>query len=236
MMSADTKEDNHVKREAGEVIRDFFNVSKIKRFFRVGSDIFSAAQPFLEKRTPLNAAKSLFFIGKVIVDDLEIWPDDYFGDSWEAPYPEDFNKIILKSLAKKPYKVIRTSDESIAIHIVNLGDDLKLGYVINTKNNFIDRLCVETKYLERSKEAIRKELWKILKDDNIVLRRATRKIDDSTVNLEADNDFIPMPSKEHKSILHILRNALMQMFLDQFYCMGHLEQGNRQWLEQLCPN
>ena len=37
MMSADTKEDNHVKREAGEVIRDFFNVSKIKRFFRVGS-------------------------------------------------------------------------------------------------------------------------------------------------------------------------------------------------------
>jgi len=207
-MSADTKEDNHVKREASEVIRDFFNVAKIKRFFRVGSDIFSAAQPFFEKRTALNAAKSLFFIGKVIVDDLEIWPDDYFGDSWEPPYPEDFNKIILKSLAKKPYKIIRTSDESTVIHIVNLEDDLKLGYVINTKNNFIDRLCVETKYLERSKDVIRKELWRSLKDDNIILRRATRKIDDNSVNLEADDDFIPMPSKRAQEYSAYLKKCI----------------------------
>jgi adenylate kinase family enzyme len=195
MQNSDKKEDNLIKGNASDIVRDFFNVGKIKRAFRVGSDIFSAAHPFIEKPTTLNAVKSLFFIGKVIVDDMEVWPDDYFGDEWEPPYPEDFNKIILKAVSKKPYKVIKTSDESLSVHMVQLDGNVRLGYVINTKNDYIDKLFVETKHLERARRIIKNDLWALLKDDNIVLRRAGKHKNEDGVSLEADDDFISMPSK-----------------------------------------
>ena len=99
-----------IERSPGEVVRDFFNLGKVKRMVRLGSDVFGAATSYIEKPTPLNAARAVFMVGKIIVDDLEVWPEDYFDDSWESPWPEDFTRIILKALKGKPVQVIKAEN------------------------------------------------------------------------------------------------------------------------------
>lgn len=197
-MSKKTRSDeNLMSRSAGDAVRDFFNVGKVKKLFRMGTEIFSATVPFIEKQTPLNAAKAAFMIGKIVVDDLEVWPDDYFNEDWDNPYPLEFNKTILRALANKPYKVIRTSDESIVIYMVHF-EDVRFGYVINTKTGFVDRIYVEVEKLERARELVKAELWKLMKGENIVLRhvrRTTTNADAETINLEIDDAFNPMPSR-----------------------------------------
>lgn len=199
-----------IKSSPLEKVRDFFNVGKIKRMFRLGTEIFSAAQPFIEKQTPINAVKSAVMIGKVIVDDLEIWPDEYFNDGWESPYPIDFNKIILAALSGKPYQIIRTSDESLVIHMVSLTPDIKVGYVINTRSNFVDRICVQMEHLEEAKRIIKQELWSMLKNDNVVLRRVERKgdYDNCSVDFEIDDAFNPMPSKKASEYSSYLKKCI----------------------------
>lgn len=199
-----------IKSSPLEKVRDFFNVGKIKRMFRLGTEIFNAAQPFIEKQTPINAVKSAVMIGKVIVDDLEIWPDEYFNDGWESPYPIDFNKIILAALSGKPYQIIRTSDESLVIHMVSLTPDIKVGYVINTRSNFVDRICVQMEHLEEAKRIIKQELWSMLKNDNVVLRRVERKgdYDNCSVDFEIDDAFNPMPSKKASEYSSYLKKCI----------------------------
>lgn len=198
-MRKHSKDDEpRMQRSAADFMRDFFNVGKVKRVFRMGTDLVGAVSPFIEKRTPLSAAQAAFNIGKIIVDDLEMWPDDYFDESWEVPYPVDFNKIVLGALANKPYKVLRTSDESTVIHIVQL-EDVKFGYTLNMKTSFIEKLYVEADKLDRARDLIKSELWKNMKDDNIVLRHVRRPrandYDSNSVSLEVDDAFRPMPSK-----------------------------------------
>ena len=149
-MTKNAKGTSQVARDPVTAVRDFFNVAKVKRVFRLGADIFAAAHPFIEKQTPLNAVKSAFMIGKVIVDDFEIWPEDYFAINWEAPYPSEFNKLILDALAGNPYTVSRTSDEALVVHTIRI-DDVKFGYVLNTKTEFVDKIYVESDKIDAAK-------------------------------------------------------------------------------------
>lgn len=194
-----------------EAVRDFFNIGKVRRIFKVGADVFSAAAPFIEKPTPLNGAKAAFFIGKIIADDLEVWPEDFFDDGWDAPYPEDFTRIILRALKGKPYKVIKTSDESILIHMVYI-DGVKFGYIHNTKMDYVERIFVPNSDVEKAKEIVKAELWRQLKDDNIVLRQQksqnTSYERTFSISLEADDAFRPMPSKRAEEYSKYLRKCI----------------------------
>jgi hypothetical protein len=202
--------ENRITRSAEDVVRDFFNVGKVKRMFRVGSELVSAVAPFIESRTPLNAARAAFHVGKVIVDDLEVWPDDYFNESWDCPYPQDFNRIIMGALANKPYKIIRTSDETVTIYMVHL-EDVRVGYILNVKTGLVDRIYVESDKIDRTKELIKQELWKTMKDDNIVLRyiRNNKRADyEGSVALEVDDAFKPMPSARANEYSQYLRTCI----------------------------
>lgn len=210
-MSKSLKKDpNLLERSPSDMVRDFFNVGKVKHLFRVGSEIFSAAVPAFENPTSLNVAKSLFMVGKVIVDDMEVWPEDYFDERWESPYPFDFNKIILNALANKPYKIIRTSDESTIIHMVHV-EDIRFGYVLNTRTNAVDKIYVEIEKIEAAKNYIKNELWQLMKDDNIVLRhvrRPSNSYDSSSISLDVDDAFHPMPSKRAKEYSSYLKKCV----------------------------
>lgn len=201
--------ENRIGRTGTDYVRDFFNVGKVKRIFRTGSEIFSAIQPLSENRTPLAVLKAAFIVGKVIVDDLEIWPDEYFDDAWDAPYPADFNRTIINALSNKPFKVIRTSDESSVIHMVYV-EDVRFGYVINNKTGYVDRVYVEVDKMDRAKELIKAELWRLMKDDNIVLRhvRNRKNRDDDVVSLDADDAFRPMPSKRASEYAVYLKKCI----------------------------
>ena len=188
-----SNEDNMIASSVSDNIRDFFNVGKIKKMFRMGSEIFNALSPFIEKQTPINALKSAFLVGKVIVDDLEIWPDDYF-ENWEMPYTGDFSKMIRAALIGNPYSVIRTSEDSIVIHIVHL-EGVKFGYVLNTRTDHVGAVYVEPDSTKKAKEILKRELWKLLKNDNIVLRKSkTSGSKEDVVLLETDDAFLPLPS------------------------------------------
>lgn len=208
-MSNEAKEDKRIQNTPIELLRDVFNIGKVKRVFRLGTELVNAASPFLEKRTPLSALHAALSIGKVIVDDMEIWPDDFFNENWECPYPRDFNKIILGALANKPYKVIRTSEESVVIYMVTL-EDVRVGYIINTKNDMVDKIYIEVDKVARAKELIKTELWKILKDDNIVLRHVRRGGDyeNGNVTLDVDDAFRPMPSKRAEEYSVYLKKCI----------------------------
>jgi len=192
-----------------EELRDFFNVGKVKRLFRVGAEVFSAIAPFAEKPTVLNGAKAAFLVGKVLVDDLEVWPDDYFDSSWETPYPHDFNPLILRALEGKPYKVIKTSDETTVIHMVTLGG-VRFGYVINLKTKFVERIYVQGDEVPAAKELVKRELWRAMKDNNIVLRRPRKpnERDERGVSLEIDDAFRPMPSRRAQEYAQYLKKCV----------------------------
>ena len=187
-----------IERSPGEVVRDFFNLGKVKRMVRLGSDVFGAATSYIEKPTPLNAARAVFMVGKIIVDDLEVWPEDYFDDSWESPWPEDFTRIILKALKGKPVQVIKTSDEAMLIHVHHF-KGLKFGYVANKRNEYVPEVFVQVDALEEAKVVIKEELWRLMKNDNIVLRQVKVKSTTAeafnSISLEVDDAFRPMPSK-----------------------------------------
>jgi len=197
MSKSGSKKDDLLVRNTVDVVRDFFNVWGVKKTIRLGSDIFAVIVPAIEKPTPLNFAKASFTICKLIIDDIEIWPEDYFDENWEPIYNEDFTKIVLRALHGKPYKIIRTSDESILIHTIHI-DDVKFGYILNTKNDRVDRIYVKCDKISQAKEIIKTELWKMMKDSNIILR-TTKTVpgsyDGSLVSLEVDDAFNPMPSK-----------------------------------------
>lgn len=191
--------------------RNFFNITKIKRAFRLGSDIFGALQPFIEKQTPLNAVRSALMVGKVIVDDFEIWPEDFFSVNWDAPYPSEFNKLILEALSGKSYSISRTADQSIVVHIVQV-DDVKFGYMINTTTKYVDKIYVEIDKLEKAKLIIKKELWRVLKDDNIVLHHIRRPPSTNSYftpfSIEADDAFRPMASRRADEYSKYLKKCI----------------------------
>jgi adenylate kinase family enzyme len=204
------EESQVVKLQFSDHLRDFFNICKVKRIFKVGTEMFSAAQPFIEKQTPINAVRSAIMIGKVIVEDLEVWPDDYFDDGWEVPYPTDFNKVILAALEKKPVKVIRTSDESVVIHMVLLAPNIRAGYVLNTRTNFVDKIYVEIQNLDVARDIIKQELWSMLRNENIVLRRVQRPGDfeNCNVDFKVDGAFHPMPSQKAQEMSSYLKKCI----------------------------
>lgn len=202
------REEKRLKQTTVEKVRDFFNLGKVKKIFGVSSELFEAIYPLLEKPNTTNMLKSVFVVGKVVVDNLELWPDDYFDDNWECPYPTDFNKIIYDALSAKPHRMIRTSDEANVIYIVQI-DDVKFGYVYNTKTNVHNSVYVEVDKVEKAKEILKNELWKMMKDDNIVLRHVRRPgNNDSNISLEVDDAFCPMPSKRASEYASYLKKCI----------------------------
>lgn len=211
-MSKSGKKISSLVKNPINAIQDFFNVSQVKKVFRVGSDIISAAHPFIEKQTTMNAVKSAFMIGKVVVDSFEVWPEDFFGSAeWDSPYPSDFNKIVLNALAGNPRTTTRTSDEALVVHIVQV-EDVKFGYVINSKTEYLDKIYVEADKIDRAKAIVKKALWAELKDDNIVLRYVKKPPSQNTseerVSLEPDDAFKPLPSKRADEYANYLRRCI----------------------------
>jgi len=204
-------EENLIRGNTKDAIRDFFNIGKVKKIFRVGSDLFTAVQPFAEDPTPINALKSVLYAGKVIVDNTEVWVDDYFDESWESPYPAEFNKIILGAISKNPFELIRTSDESIVIQKYHLGKEVRVACVVNSKNGFVDRICVPIDQVDQAKEKIKSALWDQMKDDNIVIRKKksnSYNYDHDLIALEVDDDFRSISSKRSKEYSEYLKKCI----------------------------
>ncbi len=196
-------------------IKNFINDPSVKKMVLLGSEVFTALQPFAEKPGITSGLKSSFLIGKSIVEHMEIWPHGYFdeeGGNWIEPFSKDFTGAILKVLKKFPYETMKTSDEGTTIHIVNM-DVGKVGWLNNTKMRTfkVDRIYAESDKVEVIRTKIEKLLWEQYQGKPLVLRRNSqvlRSFDEDKVVLEIDDTFNPMPSALASEYTTYLKRAI----------------------------
>lgn len=192
-------------------IKNTLNVAKVKKAFRLGSDIFSAFQPFMEKPTWWNAGRAGIAVGKVLVDDVEVWSENFFdGDEWTEPYSRDFNLTILQVLAKYPFSTLKTAEENSFIRLIDL-DGAKVGWTYHSKLNTVDHIYVETDKLQQARDLIKRLLWEQFQGKPLVMRHNRRNVlstDEPRVVFEIDDAFHPLPSEKATEYAKYLRRCL----------------------------
>ena len=192
--------------------KDVLNTSSVKKLFRVGTEIFNAAQPFAEKPSIWNAGRLVFNVGKAMAEEAELWSDDFFeSDNWIAPYSRDFNATIMSVLSKFTYQSLRTANENTFVRLVDL-NGCNAGWTFNTKTNNYDSIYVEIDKMDIAKAEISRLLWELFKDQPLVMRynkqANTRLPDDPKIVFEIDDAFHPLPSAKAISYTTYLKRCL----------------------------
>lgn len=192
-------------------IKNTLNVGKVKKLFRLGTDIFGAFQPFMEKPTYWNAGRAAMGLGKVLVDDVEVWSENFFdGDEWVEPYSRDFNVTILQVLAKYPFTTMKTAEENSFIRLIDL-EGAKVGWTYHSKLHTVDHIYVETDRLQQARATIKRLLWEQFKGQPLVMRHNRKMIigtDEPKVVFEIDDAFHPLPSEKATEYATYLRRCL----------------------------
>lgn len=174
-------------------VKRALSVPNVKRAFSLGTELFGAAKPFLDKPTWWSAAQSAFSMGKVLVEDVEVWADDYFsGDEWVEPYNADFNQAILDVLQHFPYERIKTSEDNAFVRVCTLPNGARCGWTYSGALHMVDHIYVEASRLEEIREFIKHTLWSQYRGKNLVMRKNTRLVlngNEARVIFEVDDDF-----------------------------------------------
>ena len=209
------EDENLLVSEGGtfmEEIRRYLSVTKVKRMFSLGTELFGAAAPFLEKPTWWNAGKAAFAMGKVMVEDVEVWADDYFGgDEWTEPYSGDFNQTLLHVLQKFPYERIKTAEDNTFVRVCNLPNGIKCGWTYVGRLQQVDHIYVETARLEEARAFIKSLLWEQFKGQSLVMRKNNRMVmsgDEARVIFEVDDAFESKLSKRAVDYATYLKRPL----------------------------
>lgn len=199
------------KQTLVEEVRNFLNMGKVKKLFRVGTEVFNAFQPMLEKPTWWNAGKTAFGVGKIFVDDVEIWAEAFFdGDEWMQPYTRDFNQTILQVLQTFPFKTIKTAEENSVVRLIDL-EGVKCGWVYNTKLHTVDHIYVETEKADQARATIKRLLWAQFGGQPLVMRNNRRMVsgaEEPRVVFEIDDAFHPLPSEKATEYSMYLKRCL----------------------------
>lgn len=204
-------------KEGGTFIEDFrryLSVSKVKHLFALGSELFGAAGPFLEKPTWWNGARAAFAMGKVLVEDVEVWADDYFGgDEWTQPYSSDFNQTLLNVLQRFPYERIKTAEENTFVRVCVLPNGVKCGWTYHGRLQQVDHIYVETEQLVEAKNCIKQLLWDQYQGKSLVMRKNNRMVlngDEARVVFEIDDAFESRLSKRAENFATQLQRPLAE--------------------------
>lgn len=192
-------------------VKRLLSVSHVKRMFSLGNELFGAAAPFLDKPTWWNAGKTMLSLGKVLVDDVEVWADDYFGsEKWVQPYAHDFNQILLSVLQRLPYERLKASEDSMYIRICTVPGGGKVGWTYVNRTNIVDHIYVEALHVEEIKSYIKQELWKQFEGKSLVMCKNQRVVgvEDSGVTFEVDDSFESKTSKRAVELSQQLKRPL----------------------------
>ena len=195
-----------------EEIRRFLSVHKVKRAFALGTELFTAATPFLDKPSWWTAGKAAFAMGKTMIEDVEVYNEDFFaGDEWTEPYSQDFTQTLLHVLQRFPYEKIKTSVENTFIRLVELPNGIKVGWSYSGKLQLVDNIYVDTERLDEAKEYIKQLLWEQFKGKSLVMRKNNRlvlKDNEARVIFEEDDAFESKLSKRATEYAKYLQRPL----------------------------
>jgi len=202
----------HESTSLYDEVRRALGVNHVKRAFALGTELFGAATPFLDKPTWWNAAKSVFAMGKVMVEDVEVYSDDYFGgDEWTEPYNPDFNQTLLHVLQKFPYERIKTAEDNTFVRLVTLPNGIRVGWTYTGKMQMVDHIYVKTDQVDMARDFIKKLLWAQFEGKSLVMRKNNRVMmtgDEARVIFEVDNAFESKLSQRATDYAEYLKKPL----------------------------
>lgn len=191
--------------------KDFLNLETVRRTVKICAELFDIVQPAVERPTWASVAKAAFGVGKIIVEDMEVWSEAYFSvEEWTPVYSGDFNKIVLKALSGRKFKTIRTSEKNYSIRIVDL-DGYKLGYVYNSSSIVVGNIFAETHKLEKTRERVKQLLWETNKNSNLIMRsnrKAVLSSDETRIVFEPDDVFESMASQRAEDYSKYLKKCI----------------------------
>lgn len=193
---------------AGRVL----SMGKVKRYVSLGGELFDAASPFLDKPTWWSGLKSLFQMGRVLADDVEVWADDYFtSGEWDEPYSSDFNQTLLPVLQRFPYERIKTTEENTYVRICTLPNGVRCGWTVVGKLHQVDHVYVESARLDEGRDCIKQLLWSQFEGKSLVMRKNTSALTrDPKVIFEVDNAFESKLSKRAVDYAEYLQRPLKE--------------------------
>jgi DNA replication protein DnaC len=195
-----------------EEIRRFLSISKVKRAFALGTELFNAATPFLDKPSWWTAGKAAFAMGKTMIEDVEVYSEDYFaGDEWTEPYSQDFTQTLLHVLQKFPYERIKTSEDNTFIRVCTLPNGLKVGWTYTGRLQTVDNIYVETERMQEAKDYIKQLLWEQFQGKSLVMRKNNRLIlkeNEARVIFEQDDAFESKQSKRATEYARYLKKPI----------------------------
>ena len=194
-------------------VRAYLSIDKVKRAFTLGTELFTAAGPFMDKPTWWNAAKSAFAMGKTLVEDVEVYNEDYFaGDEWTEPYSTDFNQTLLHVLQRFPYEKIKTANDDVFVRVAKLPNGIKVGWTCVGKTiQVVDHIYVETSRLDEARDFIKRMLWEQYKGKSLVMRKNNRIVlggDEARVIFEVDDAFETKLSRRAQDYSEYLKKPL----------------------------
>jgi hypothetical protein len=183
-------------------VRGFFADQNVAETIRLGSEVFNAAQSFVESPSLFNLAKGTFNVAKTISDRERWYRDEYFDNEadWLEGYSRDFNEVIKSALSGFPFKMIADKADK-QIKIIDLGDGCKVGWTIKTNvANYCGHVHVSAQTYEETRKKIKKLLWGYFEEKSIVLRKSKHGGVDaygntSHVSFEHDVLYTPMASE-----------------------------------------
>ncbi len=187
-------------------IKQLLSNSELKRIANFGVVALEAFGPYVDKPTILNGGRAFFRLAQNVIDQAEIWPDEYFEErGWVKPFSNMFTFMILRMLVGQTHTVIKTANEDSFIKLVEHAG-VKYGWVFDKKGKSVREIYVEEHNVEKAQASIKKMFWEAYGNQSLVMRRNNvLNIDDSSgIVFEIDDAFNPLPSKmatEHSAYL-----------------------------------
>jgi len=191
-------------------LRKYLSITQVKKAFSLGNELIGAASPFLEKPTWWNAGKALFAVGKVMVDDVEVWAEDYFATArWVEPYASDFSPTLVRIMQGFPHEKIKAIEDEAFVRVCTLPGGIKAGWTHLGKDHRADHVYVERDQLHEAKAVIKRLLWEQYSGKSLVMRRNTSftSHDMSRVTFEVDDAFETKTSKRVSEFANNLKRA-----------------------------
>ena len=196
-----------------EELGQYLSIGKLKRAVALGTKVGEAMSPFLEKPSWWTGARSLFSLCTALIEDVEVWADDYFsGDEWTEPYSTDFNQNLLKVLQRFPYERVKTTEDNTYVRICSLPNGVKCGWTYVGNSRLVDHIYVETARLDEARECIKQLLWEQFQGKSLVMRKNNRAVltSDPRVVFEIDDAFASKLSKRATDYAAYLKRPLSE--------------------------
>lgn len=172
-------------------IKNFLNNQTVKQYIKLGTGIASAIEPFTDKPTAWNCAKSIFLCCQSLADSVEICSYDFFDENiWTNPFPHDFTTTVMEVLRVFPHELIKTETSGYNIIIVTIPKIGKVGWTAN-KWRKPDKIFVECENSPKITAFVKTLLWEKHKNNALVLSRnavLTPNEDRLTLKIDEIND------------------------------------------------